>query len=255
MFDRETAQEILNQLPGHVEEPRLLLVGVGGAGINMLRTVDAGAGLELVAVDTDDYALALSGVQDQLYLPTPGDGGTGGDPALGRATALSHRDEIQELLGGDILFLMAGLGRGTGTGVAPVVAELARGRGLPVLALLVWPFRREDLAETAGKGLHAIRAFADGLLVLDNEAARDLPGIEARSDAAQRVNEMIGRVLLDLGDRVHGAFPFSVREEMADFLASLPRGDANFPVRATAWSNGKHAEPLSIDPRGIVEFR
>ncbi|MEE9592303.1 MAG: hypothetical protein V3W28_01835, partial [Thermoplasmata archaeon] len=203
----------------------------------------------------DDYALALSGVEEQLHLPTSQDGGTGGEPGLGRETALRHREKILERLGGDILFLMAGLGRGTGTGVSPVVAELARERGLSVLAFLAWPFQREGLAVKAGKGLHALRAFADGVLVLDNEAARDFPGIEGQADAAQLVNEMLGRILLDLRDRVYGAFPFSVREEMADFLAGLPGGNARFPVRATAWSNGKAKEPLSIDPRGAVKLR
>lgn len=255
MLDREAAQEILKQLPGFVEEPRLLLVGVGGAGINMLRTVDAGPGLRKAALDTHDHPLALSGVEEQLYLRTSPEGGTGGSPEVGRATALSYRGEIRELLEADILFLTAGLGRGTGTGVAPVVAELARERGLPVLAFLAWPFRGEGIATTAQKGLATLRAITDGLLVLDNEAAMELPGIEAQGDAAQLVNEMMGRVLMDLRDRVHGAFPFSVREEMADFLEGLPTGSPSFPVRASAWSNGGAAQPLSTDPRGIVEVR
>lgn len=255
MFDREVAQEILNQLPGHLEEPRLLLMGVGGAGINMLRTVDAGVGFRLVAVDTDDYALALSGVEDQLYLPTPSQGGTDGDPEAGRATAWDHEGEIQALLEGDILFLMAGLGRGTGTGVTPVVAELARRKGLSVIAFLAWPFSDEGVAGISRAGLAAVRAVTDGLLVLDNEAATDIPNIQTQSEAAQLVNEMLGRVVIDLRDRVVGAFPFSVQEEMADFLEGLPRGDAGFPVRAAAWSNGKAAEPLSMDPRGVVEVR
>ncbi|MFQ6012626.1 MAG: hypothetical protein ACE5LS_03155 [Thermoplasmata archaeon] len=255
MFDREVAQEIQERLPGYPDEPRLLLVGVGGAGINMLRTVEAGAGLRRVALDTDDYALALSGIEQQLHLRTSPPGGTGGNPKAGRAAAMSHQGEIRELLEGDILFLTAGLGRGTGTGVAPVVAELAQERGLSVLAFLAWPFRREGVAATAREGLAALRAVTDGLLVLDNEGAMELPGIEAQRDAAQLVNEMLGRVLMDLRDRVHGTFPFSVREEMADFLEDLPTGSPSFPVRAMAWSNDKAAEPLSVDPRGVVEIR
>ena len=255
MIERETAQEILNALPGQPEEPRLILVGVGGAGVRMLEAVDPVPGLRVVAIDTDDYALALSGIEEQLYLPTPAPVGTGGDPGRGKAAALRHRDEIRELLEGDILFLMAGLGRGTGTGVAPVVAALARERGRSVLALLAWPFGREDLGNTAAKGLHTLRAYTDGLLVLDNDAAMDLPGIEARSDAAQSVNEMLGQVLLDLRERINGAFPLGVLEEMADFLEGLPRGNARLPVRVTAWSNGKAAEPLSVGPAGVVGVR
>lgn len=255
MFDREVAQELLRQLPGDLDEPNLLLVGIGGAGINMLQAITGGAGFRKAAIDTDDFLLALSRVPRQLHLRIPREGGTRGDVDVGRAAALRHRDEILEMLDGDIILLMAGLGRGTGTGVAPEVARLAQGRGLPVLSFLVWPFREEGVDASAREGLAAVRAACDGLLVLDNAAALSLPDIEAKGDAAQLVNEMMARVLLDLHERVHGAFPFSVREEMADFLEELPSTNDDLPVRATAWARGSESGPLAVDRRGVVALR
>lgn len=256
MSDREVAQELLRQPPSHPEEPRLLLVGIGGAGINMLRTVDAGAGLRKLALDTDDFTLALSHVERQLLLHTSPAGGTGGDPKMGRASADHSSREIQDLLEGDIVLLTAGLGRGTGTGVAPLVARLAGEKGLNVLAFLVWPFRGEGLDAFARGAMAEMRNACDGVLVLDNEAALSLPDVEGERDAAQLVNEMMGRLLLDLYDRVQEAFPFSVQEELADFLLGLQPENTNFPVRAAFWDRSWGAgKPLPVDPRGFVEFR
>ncbi|MFQ5918904.1 MAG: hypothetical protein ACE5I4_02505 [Thermoplasmata archaeon] len=256
MIERETAQEILNALPGQLDAPRLLLVGVGGAGINMLRTVEPEAGLRKVAFDTDNYALALSQVPRQVHLRTDLPRGTGGDPDIGEATARRQREDLRRMLDGDIVLILAGLGRGTGTGVAPEVARLAKEGDIPVLAFLAWPFANEDLGPAAQQGQEAMEGTCDGLVVLDNEAAFALAGIETRSDAAQMVNATIGRVLLDLCDRVHDAFPFNVREELADFIGSVPEGDAELPVRAAQWDDPqKKSSPLPVDPRGIVEFR
>lgn len=256
MSDREAAQEALRQHPSHVEEPRVLLVGVGGAGIRLLRAVDGELGIERVALDTDDYSLALSRVERQVHLaPREGDG-TGGDPTRGREAALRHRDEIHDLLQADILLLTAGLGRGTGTGAAPIVAQLAKEKGLAVLAFVTWPFRAEEIDESARGGLAELQATCDGLLVLDNQATLSFPGIEAKREAADLVNEMMRRVLRDLQERVQGAFPFSVHEEMADFLETLPASNQELPVRAAQWGPPPVASaPLTVDPRGVVKLR
>lgn len=256
MIERETAQDILNALPGRIEEPRLLLAGVGGAGINMIRTVDTESDHRTVAFDTDDYALALSQVPRQIHLRTDLPQGTGGDPDIGAAAARRQREDIRGMLEGDVVLLFAGLGRGTGTGVAPEVARLAKEEDLLVLAFLAWPFQDEGLDLDAQRGLEAMTGLCDGLLVLENESVLSLPDIETRSDAAQLGNEMIGRVLLDLYDRVHGAFPFSLREELADFIGSLPEGNAELPLRAVLWGGmNEDSKPLPIGPRGMVEFR
>ncbi|MFQ5552949.1 MAG: hypothetical protein ACE5EW_04450 [Thermoplasmata archaeon] len=256
MSDREAAQEVLRQLPSHPEEPRLLLVGIGGAGINMLQSVKGEAGLRKVVFDTDDYALALSRVPRQLHLRTDLPRGTGGDPDIGHAAARRHREEMRAFLEGDVVLVLAGLGRGTGTGVAPELARLARENGRLVLAFLAWPFQDEGMRAQAESGLEAMRASCDGLLVLDNDTALDLTEVETRRDAAQMVNEMMGRVVLDLCDQMRGVLPFNVREELAEFLKSLPGGYVDLPFRDALWeSTQESGEPLPLDARGIVELR
>ncbi|MDX1534976.1 MAG: hypothetical protein R3291_05095 [Thermoplasmata archaeon] len=256
MIEREIAQEILNALPGQVEEPRLLLVGVGGAGINMLRAMGSQEGFRRVAIDTDDYALALSQVPRQIHLRTDLPRGTGGDPDIGQAAARRQGEDLRRTLEGDSVIILAGLGRGTGTGVAPEVARMAKEAGIPVFALLAWPFQDEGLAATAQNGLGVLETSCDGLVVLDNESAIALPGIEGKRDAALMVNAMMGGMLLDLYDRVQEALPFSLQEELADFMESVGEAGSELPVRA-AYGRGPRRDPrpLPLDAEGVVQFR
>src|SRR5688572_6179395 len=116
------------------------VVGVGGGGGNAVnRMIDAGLkGVEFVSVNTDAQALLLSDADVKLDIgrqKTRGLG-AGSDPDIGRQAAEDHRDEIEEVLkGADMVFIAAGEGGGTGTGGAPVVAEIARGIGALTIAI------------------------------------------------------------------------------------------------------------------------
>src|SRR5207247_454288 len=110
------------------------VVGIGGGGVNAVnRMVDAGLrGVEFVAVNTDAQTLLMSDAEVKLDIgrETTRGLGAGSDPEVGRRAAEEHRDEMEELLkGSDMVFITAGEGGGTGTGGAPVVAELACNAG------------------------------------------------------------------------------------------------------------------------------
>src|SRR4029077_13471846 len=107
------------------------VVGVGGGGTNAVnRMVDAGlTGVEFIAVNTDAQALMMSDADMKMHIGSSGTRGlgAGADPAVGKAAAQESRDELKEALkGADMVFVTAGEGGGTGTGTAPVLAELAR---------------------------------------------------------------------------------------------------------------------------------
>lgn len=255
MEDREVAQELLPAL-ADADEPVWTAVGVGGAGINALRPLDDAA-FHRVAMDTDEVFLALSGVPDQVTLGRDLLQGTGtrGQPALGRRAARAARDEIAHHLEGDLLLLLAGLGRGTGTGAAPVVAEIAGGRGMAVLALLVWPFREERVDDVAASGLEALRGTTDAHLVLDNEAARRaIPG--AHWEAAQEVNAVLVSTVESLLEAVQGTPPFALRGEVAAFLEGLRHREEELPFRTAGWSlDEPEVGPLAMNPGGFIKRR
>ena len=124
------------------------VIGVGGGGVNAVnRMIDAGLrGVEFVAINTDAQALLMSDADVKLDIGrdlTRGLG-AGSDPDVGRAAAEAHREEIEELINGsDMVFITAGEGGGTGTGAAPVIAEIAKSLGALTIGVVTRPFQFE----------------------------------------------------------------------------------------------------------------
>src|SRR3974377_492391 len=121
------------------------VVGIGGGGVNAVnRMIDAGLkGVEFIAINTDAQALLMSDADVKLDIGrqmTRGLG-AGSDPEVGRAASEEHREEIEEVLkGADMVFITAGKGGGTGTGGAPVVAEVAKSLGALTIGVVTRPF-------------------------------------------------------------------------------------------------------------------
>ena len=132
------------------------------------------AGLSFVAVDTDPHVLAASSAPDKVHLETPllRGMGTGGDPDRGRALAEEQLSRLKSLCEGvDVVFILAGLGGGAGTGIAPVIARAAKEAGALALAFVTTPFqcegsRRQRLAQ---QGMTDLKAAADGAVCLPNQ--------------------------------------------------------------------------------------
>ena len=152
------------------------VVGVGGAGTNAInRMLEAGIqGVEFIAINTDTQALAMCEADHKLRIGhdlTKGLGG-GSDPKVGRDAALAAYDEIKNMLkGSDMVFITAGEGGGTGTGAAPVVAEIARSQGALTIGVVSRPFsfegRRRGLQ--ALEGARALKQRADTVIVVPND--------------------------------------------------------------------------------------
>ncbi len=132
------------------------VIGVGGGGVNAInRMIESGMrGVEFVAINTDAQQLLLSDATMKIDIGrelTRGLG-AGADPEVGRQAAEQHRDEIQEMIAGaDMVFITAGEGGGTGTGAAPIVAEIAKSEGALTVAIVTRPFafRRSSSSSTS----------------------------------------------------------------------------------------------------------
>ncbi len=254
----EVSHNLLTLLPTQLDGPTFSVMGVGGAGINVLNMVGGETPLRRIAADTDQYFLALCRHEDQLDLGLPvlEGRGTRGSVELGRSCALAHESRVLDVLEGDIILLVAGLGRGTGTGATPVIASLARRKGLSVLSFLVWPFTEEGLTETAEAGLASLREHCDALMILDNDAALEVCDREDRRDAAMVVNDMIAQMIERLVGKVGEAFPFSVHDEIVDFVEGLPSANEELPLRAAELAiDPLTFEPIAMDGRGRIDLK
>src|SRR6476660_3580196 len=152
------------------------VVGVGGGGTNAVnRMVDAGlTGVEFIAVNTDAQALMMSDADMKLHIGSAATRGlgAGADPIVGQSAAQESRDELKEALkGADMVFVTAGEGGGTGTGAAPVVAELAREIGALTVGVVTKPFAFEGRrrAQQAESGIDRLRDTVDTLIVIEND--------------------------------------------------------------------------------------
>jgi len=152
------------------------VVGIGGGGVNAVnRMIDAGMrGVEFIGINTDAQALLMSDAELKLDIGqdvTKGLG-AGSDPDVGRRAAEDHREELETLLqGADMVFITAGEGGGTGTGGAPVVAEIAKGLGALTIGVVTRPFSFEGRrrAVQADNGIIGLKEKVDTLIVIPND--------------------------------------------------------------------------------------
>tara|TARA_X000001036_G_scaffold313008_1_gene291579 strand:- start:248 stop:1408 length:1161 start_codon:yes stop_codon:yes gene_type:complete len=185
-----------------VPNPRILICGCGGSGNNtMNRIVHLGVeGATTVAINTDKQHLDHTRAMQKLLVGrhiTRGLG-AGGNPEMGRRCAEAGRDVISKIVqGADLVFITAGLGGGTGTGIAPVVAEEAKRNGALVVGIVTTPFQveRRQRMKRALEGLANLRNQADAVLVLDNNRllhyVPNLPLDEAFSIMDQLIAEIV----------------------------------------------------------------
>jgi cell division protein FtsZ len=234
------------------------VVGVGGGGTNAVnRMVDAGlTGVEFIAVNTDAQALMMSDADMKLHIGSAATRGlgAGADPAVGHGAAQESRDELKEALkGADMVFVTAGEGGGTGTGAAPVVAELAREIGALTVGVVTKPFVFEGRkrAQQAELGIENLRDRVDTLIVIEND--RLLQVVEKKTsvvDAFRMADDILRQGVQGITDLI--TVPGLVNLDFADVRtimrdagsAMMGIGDASGENRAAEAARAAVSSPL-----------
>ncbi len=173
------------------KQAKMRVIGVGGAGGNAVnRMIDAGLeGVEFVAINTDAQVLELSKATHRIHIGnsvTKGLG-AGAKPEIGRKAIEEDRESVAEVIAGsDMVFVTAGMGGGTGTGAAPVVAQIAKELGALTVGIVTTPFKFEGKprARNAEQGISELKESVDTLIIIPNQrlltiAPKDLPLTEA----------------------------------------------------------------------------
>lgn len=177
MSELDPTQEIFPiQVPESIGRARLKVIGLGGGGSNAVnRMIELGiAGVDFIAANTDRQALVSSLAPTKIQLgPRVTRGlGAGGDPKVGSAAALESTKQIAAALAdADMVFVTAGMGGGTGTGAAPIVAEIAKANGSVVIAVVTMPFAFEMTrrAQNASRGIRALQPHTHTLISVPND--------------------------------------------------------------------------------------
>lgn len=203
------------------------VIGVGGGGSNAVnRMIESGIqGVEFIAMNTDVQALDLSAAPRKMQLGanlTRGLG-AGGDPEVGKASAEESKNEVRKMLeGSDMVFIAAGMGGGTGTGAAPVIADLAREVGALCVAVVTRPFvfeggRRRRLAEN---GINALRGRVDTIITIPNEKL--LTVVERKTtfmDAYRVADDVLRQGVQGISDII--TIPGQINVDFADVRAVM----------------------------------
>ncbi len=210
--------EIIDQNP---QEAVIKVIGVGGCGGNAVEhMIDRGvAGVEFIAANTDAQALKRSTARMQLQL---GSGltrglGAGARPEIGRDAAMEDRDRIAEMIDGcDMIFIAAGMGGGTGTGAAPVVAQVAKDKGILTVAVVTRPFhfegKRQKVAEA---GIEELKKIVDSLIIIPNEKLMQVLGEDVSVlDAYAKANEVLHSAVSGIAEVINN--PGLVNVDFAD---------------------------------------
>ncbi len=257
-----------NTMSQEIRQPdncHTLVIGVGGAGCNTVtRLMEMGAvGLECVAINTDAVHLHASEASRKILIGeklTRGFG-VGGDPKLGRAAIEESRAIVEDLLSGvDIVFLTAGLGGGTGTGAAPVVAEIARRNGTVVVGVVTTPFRIEKgRMKYAAAALTEMRRECDTVVVIDNNKLMQLVPQLPLSEAFGVADQVLAKMIKGVVETISA--PSLINLDFADFKTIVKRGgmavvgvgESDAPNRAEeAVRNALRSPLLDVDYAGAT---
>ena len=275
----------MNPRPSHDQDPlRILLdeepvrvgakikvIGVGGGGSNAVnRMVHAGFGdVEFIVANTDAQALATSPAPAKVQLGkhlTKGLG-AGADPNVGRAAALEDTDKILEVLtGADLVFVTTGLGGGTGTGAAPVIASLANQLGALTVAVVTRPFKFEGRkrAQQAEIGLKDLVDSVDTIITIPNERLlATVAKTTSMSDAFATADDVLRQAIQGISDLI--LVPGLINLDFADVKAIMARmgmaimgtgiakGENRAKVAATAAVSSPLLEDASVNgARGVI---
>ncbi len=209
---------------------RIKLVGIGGGGMNALnRMIDAKlGGVEFIAVNTDEQALGESSASQSLAIgrkSTKGMG-AGGDPEVGAKAAMEDQMQITELLrNADMVFITAGMGGGTGTGAAPIVADLAKSRGALVVGVVTLPFNHEGQRRMtyAQKGWEVLRSKVDTLITIRNDSVFKVIDQSTSIPLAFRmIDDILLNAVRGISDLINSAGLINV--DFADVRAVMKEG-------------------------------
>ena len=209
--------------------PKIVVVGVGGAGCNSVNRMShlGIKGAELVAVNTDrqHFQLVSDAVTKILIGKSVTRGlGAGGDPAVGEKAAEVSRQVLEEVLSGaNLVFLVAGMGGGTGTGASPVIARIAKEQGAIVISMVTYPFRLErNRLRIADEGLEKLSRYSDTVIVIDNNRLVELFPNLPMDDAFAVADEVIARAVTGITETI--TQPSFINLDYADVRAVMSQG-------------------------------
>jgi cell division protein FtsZ len=247
--------------PGRVSSAKIKVIGVGGGGGNAVNTMIAYnlQGVDFITANTDTQALGASSspIKIQLGAEVTKGLGAGANPDVGKMAAMETKDLLrQHIEGADMVFITAGLGGGTGTGGAPIIAELAKEMGALTVAVVTKPFQFEGKKRNvqADEGIIALRSTVDTLIIVPNQRLLSLGGRNlSLLEAFKKADDILYHAVKGISDLI--IIPGLINLDFADVknimsemgLALMGTGSASGENRAIEAAQKAISSPLLED--------
>ena len=230
---------------------RIRVIGVGGGGNNAVNRMleESMPGIDFVAVNTDSQALLMSNAATRLRI---GSGltrglGAGGDPTQGASAARESLDDLEEALSGsDMVFVTAGMGGGTGTGAAPVVAKAAKEAGALTIGVVTRPFMFEGSRRTrlAEEGIAKLKEHVDTLIVIPNDRLLELSNQRMTlADSFRMADDVLLQAIRGISQLI--TVPGLINLDFADVKAIMAEGGA--ALMAMGYGSGEGRARLAAE--------
>ncbi|NCA97459.1 MAG: cell division protein FtsZ [Bacteroidia bacterium] len=205
---------------------RIVVIGVGGAGNNAVnRMIDEDLGaVEFYVANTDRQTLSTSKTRNRIVLgpSVTGGLGAGGEPSVGREAAMASVEDIRKVVkGANMVFIAAGMGGGTGTGAAPVVAQVAREEGALTVAIVTRPFTFEGKKRIANsvEGLNELKDAVDAIIIVSNDKLLMVSGTQPISEAFAESDRVLAQSVKTVTDLI--LMPAVINLDFADVRNTL----------------------------------
>ena len=250
------AEQIVAMLSKGIIEPRITVVGCGGAGNNIVQSVhsECRSNIETLAVNTDERKLQEINVHKKLLIGkdiTHGKG-AGGFPEIGEYCADCARTYFREALSGsDIVIIVAGMGGGTGTGVAPVIAEVSKELDAVTFAIAISPFSHEgERLQKAKDGINRLKGLVGNTIVLDNDRLLDVAGDLPISQSFQIMEKSVIRIIDSLCLQITNSLISQMTPEVEELMHHFEEEESvpsAMPEQVALHASSPVAEPKPSD--------
>src|SRR3954451_11209629 len=240
--------EIIDEAPD--DGAVIKVIGVGGCGGNAVEHMIARglSGVEFITANTDAQALKRSTANLQLQLGSSLTRGLGAGarPEIGRDAAMEDRERIAEMIdGADMLFITAGMGGGTGTGAAPVVAQVAKERGILTVAVVTRPFKFEGKRQkVAQAGIEELQKVVDSLIIIPNDKLIEvLGGKVTRLQAYEAANNVLHNAVSGIAEIITNTGDVNV--DFADVRTVM--SEVGMAMMGSATSSGESRAQIAAE--------
>ncbi|MFP4546113.1 MAG: hypothetical protein ACLFPN_04610 [Methanomassiliicoccales archaeon] len=240
-------EQIVSMLTKGLVRPKISVVGCGGAGSNIVSSMywNSDSEIETIAVNTDEDKLRDIDAHKKILIGKDITQGNGADglPEVGERCAECARDVFDDTLGdSEIVFVIAGMGGGTGTGAAPILAEVAKEKGAVTFAIAINPFSHEaDRCERARDGIDRLKEATETTIVLENDRLLDIAGDMPLRETFSIMERSIMKIIQSVDVKINESFYTQIESDVKDMLSEMNDEDMK-----NLSQNG--SAPMPMDP-------